>query len=150
MDINRIFNMFNPEDGFTPPTEEELEAMDNFEKFKGTPPYKIGMFEKMILNHNNVRKQVVNLFKKSNEKFNLQEIEEAGEFMAYNRAWGWISECDLNDECWGESLLMRNSDYFVTALKLSIHYFEGYEEYEKCAFLKKIQNFLKDSLAPEE
>ena len=148
MDINRIFNLFNYDD-FIPHTKKELEEMKKFEEFKETPPYKIGMFEKMILNHNNVREQVVSLFKKSNEEFNVREIEEAGEFMAYNRAWNWISECNLDDDCWKESLILRNSDYLITALKLSVHYFEGYEEYEKCAFLKNIETFLEESLAPE-
>ena len=123
--------------------------MDNFEKFKDTPPYMIGMFEKMILNHNNISSQVVNLFKKSNEEFNIGEIEDAGEYMAYTRAWHWIQKCDLKDDCWKESLILRNGDYLTTAIKLSIHYFEGYEEYEKCAFLAKIQKFLESSLVPK-
>ena len=148
MDINRIFSLFNDDD-FKSPEQREKEEEIKFKEFKSTPPYHIGMFEKMILNHNNVRKQVVKLFKKSNEEFNVEEIEEAGEFMAYNRAWSYIKECDLDDQCWKESLLLRNSDYLITALKLAINYFEGYEDYEKCAFLKKIQTFLENSLAPE-
>jgi hypothetical protein len=149
MDINRIFNLFNNDD-FTPHTKKELEELKKFDEFKDTPPYKVGMFEKMILNHSNVRKQVISLFKKSNGEFNVRDIEEAGEFMAYNRAWGWISECDLDDDCWKESLILRNGDYLTTAVKLAVHYFEGYEEYEKCAFLKKIETFLEESLAPKD
>tara|TARA_R110002020_G_scaffold139380_2_gene310294 strand:- start:868 stop:1326 length:459 start_codon:yes stop_codon:yes gene_type:complete len=149
MDINRIFNLFNPDDDFRSPTKKESGVDFQFEEFKTTPPYYIGMFEKMILNHNNVRNQVVKLFQKSNEEFNLHEIEEAGEFMAYNRAWEYIKDCELDDQCWKESLLLRNSDYLITALKLATHYFEGYEEYEKCAFLNKIKLFLEDNLAPE-
>jgi len=149
MDINRIFNLFNNDD-FIPHTKNDLEEMKKFDEFKNTPPYKVGMFEKMILNYSNVRKQVVSLFKKSNEEFNVKDIEEAGEFMAYNRAWGWISECDLDDDCWKESLILRNGDYLTTAVKLAVHYFEGYEEYEKCAFLKKIETFLEESLAPKD
>ena len=150
MDINRIFNLFNQDDGeFKPPIKNNLDGGIRFEEFKNTPPYHIGMFEKMILNHNNIRNQVVKLFKKSNEEFNINEIEEAGEFMAYNRAWDYIKSCDLDDDCWREGLLLRDGDYLTTSLKLSIHYFESYEEYEKCAFLKKIIIFLESNLAPE-
>tara|TARA_R110000822_G_scaffold36077_1_gene101689 strand:+ start:6617 stop:7075 length:459 start_codon:yes stop_codon:yes gene_type:complete len=151
MDINRIFNLFNnsDDDEFKSPIREIMGDTLDFNEFKDTPPYYIGMFEKMILNHNNVKNQVVNLFKKSNEEFNIEEIEEAGEFMAYNRAWDYIKNCDLNDLLWSESLLLRNSEYFITAIKLAINYFEGYEEYEKCALLKTIQLFLEDNLAPK-
>ena len=148
MDINRIFSLFNDYDFKSEKQREKKEEL-KFKEFKNTPPYHIGMFEKMILNHNNVKNKVVDLFKKSNEEFNINEIEEAGEFMAYNRAWNYIQDCNLNDQCWKESLLLRNGDYLITALKLSIHYFEGYEDYEKCAFLKKIENFLESSLEPK-
>ena len=150
MDINRIFNLFNHDDGdFKSPITSNIEGDVKFEEFKNTPPYHIGMFEKMILNHNNIRNRVVQLFKKSNEEFNVDEIAEAGEFMAYNRAWDYIKDCNLDDDCWKEGLLLRDSDYLITSLKLSIHYFEGYEEFEKCAFLKKISTFLENNLAPE-
>ena len=150
MDINKIFNLFNRDDDFIPSTKEEIEKKLEFEKFKDTPPYKIGMFEKMILNHHNVRNHVTKLFKQSNGEFNIEEIEEAGEFMAYNRAWSYIIDCNIDNECWMESLLLRRSDYLITALKLAIHYFESYEEYEKCALLKTIETFLENSLAPKE
>ena len=138
MDINRIFNLFNSGgDDFESHRDEEFEGEIEFEEFKTTPMYKIGMFEKMILNHNNISTSVSNLFKKSNEEFNLLEVEEAGEY---------INECDLKDECWREGLLFRDSEYITTAVKLAIHYFESYEEYEKCALLKSIQLFLEDNL----
>jgi hypothetical protein len=38
-------------------------------------------------------------------------------------------------------------EYFLTSIKLSISYFEENEDYEKCAFLKKIQDFIEESLA---
>ena len=151
MDINRIFNLFNPQDGddFRSTLKDKFESDSKFDEFRTTPPYKIGMFEKMILNHNNISTSVTNLFKKSNEEFNLVEIEEAGEYIAYFRAWDYIKECDLNNDCWKESLLLRDGEYFTTSLKLSINYFEGYEEYEKCAFLKNIQLFLESNLEPK-
>ncbi len=150
MDINRIFNLFNSGGGdFESPKNEEFEGEIEFEEFKTTPMYKIGMFEKMILNHNNISTTVSNLFKKSNEEFDLLEVEEAGEYIAYFRAWDYINECDLKDECWREGLLFRDSEYITTSVKLAIHYFEGYEEYEKCALLKDIQLFLEDNLEPK-
>lgn len=147
MDINRIFNLFNPGgEDYKSTLLESLEGNLKFDEFKETPQYKIGMFEKMILNHNNISTTVTNLFKKSEEEFNLPEVEEAGEYIAYFRAWDFIQECDLSMDCWKESLLLRDSEYLTTSVKLAIHYFEGYEEYEKCALLKSIQLFLESNL----
>jgi hypothetical protein len=147
MDINRIFNLFNSnEDDFRSTIKDSFGGEINLDEFKSTPQYKIGMFEKMILNHSNISTTVTNLFKNSNETFNIPEVEEAGEYIAYYRAWDYINECDLKDDCWKDSLLLRDSEYLTTAVKLAIHYFEGYEEYEKCALLKSIQLFLEDNL----
>jgi hypothetical protein len=147
MDINRIFNLFNSGGGdFRSPLNDGFDEDREFDEFKTTPQYKIGMFEKMILNHNNISTTVTNLFKKSDEEFNLLEVEEAGEYIAYFRAWDYIVECDLKDDCWKDSLLLRDIEYLNTAVRLAIHYFEGYEEYEKCSLLKSIQLFLEDNL----
>jgi hypothetical protein len=41
---------------------------------------------------------------------------------------------------------MYASEDFSSALKLCIRYFEGVEEYEKCAHLKKIYDFVEKNL----
>jgi hypothetical protein len=41
---------------------------------------------------------------------------------------------------------MYSNEEFLCAVKLSINYFEGVEEYEKCAHLKKIQDFVEKNL----
>lgn len=147
MDFDHIFNLFNSEgddsdkildDGF----KREIE----FDEFKTTPLYKLGMFEKMILNHDELVQSITRIFQNSNDPIDLPEVEEAGEFIAYTRAWEYIRECELNDICWVEGLLLRDSEYLLTAVKMAISYFEGLEEYEKCSFLKKIQLFLEDNL----
>ena len=147
MDINRIFNLFGSDDGdFEGTLNDGFEREDEFEEFKTTPLYKIGMFEKMILNHNNFSHSVKNIFKQSKDSINIPEVEEAGEYIAYFRAWFYIRELDLSDSCWMEGLLLRGNDYLTTAVKMAIHYFESLEEFEKCAFLKSIQLFLEDNL----
>jgi hypothetical protein len=77
----------------------------------------------------------------------MEGVDLAGEFMMYHRSWYWISQTDLTDEEWLNDLRRSSEDEFLTALKLSIHYFEENEEFEKCAFLKKIQDFVEKNLA---
>ncbi len=146
MDINKIFGIFNDDDDeFFP--NQNFKIIDDL-NIKDTPIYKIGMFEKMILNIKSaVKFQVIDIFKKSDVDFDLKEIEETGEYIAYYRAWDYIKDCDLEDINWKESLLLRETEYLLTSLKFAISYFEDYEDYEKCGFLYNIKTFLEDSLA---
>ena len=99
------------------------------------------------MNGVNFKKQIINFFSKSlGEDEDLNGVDLAGEFMVYNRGWYWISQMDWDSEEWVTDLKDSLSEDLFIALKLSIHYFEEQEEYEKCAFLKKIQNFVEENL----
>jgi hypothetical protein len=66
--------------------------------------------------------------------------------MMFIRAWFWIEQVKLRKKEWKEAVKQYASDDFLISIKLSINYFEGTEEYEKCAHLKKIQDFVQKSL----
>ena len=59
----------------------------------------------------------------------------------FTRSYFWIQECNLDNEEWTDALDHYIDDEFITCIKLCIKYFEEIEEFEKCAFLKKIQNY---------
>jgi hypothetical protein len=139
VDLSKIFSLFN--DG---PQEEYI--YENLETFKKTPKFKLGMFEKLIVNGVNFKMKIVNFFSLSDENFDIDEIDKAGEFMMYNRAWFWISQIDLEDEIWLYDLKVISSVNFLDAIKLSLYYFEFHEEYEKCILLKKVQDIVKENL----
>ena len=93
MDINKIFGIFDDDEEFF--TNQNFNVIDDL-NIKDTPIYKIGMFEKMILNIKSaVKFQVIDIFKKSDVDFDLKEIEETGEYIAYYRAWDYIKDCNL-------------------------------------------------------
>jgi len=117
--------------------------MADFEK---TPTYKVGMFKKIILNQHVFQKKLINMFKTPQDDFGMEGMDEVGEYIAHHRAWRYIKDCKINDEVWQGSLMIQHDDYLDTSLKLSISFFEEREEYEKCAFLVKIQKYLKDNL----
>jgi hypothetical protein len=144
MDLNKFFGFFNPA------SEGDKEFQDSLEEFKGSPIYKIKVFERLILNGLAFTKHIVNFFNKADEDLDISQVDLAGEFMMYNRAWFWISQLDWDDEQWVHDLKLASNEHVLTAVKLSIHYFEEQEEYEKCAFLKKIQSFIEDYLAIEK
>ena len=140
VDLNKIFGLFNDKPG------EEL-IYENLETFKKTSKFKLGMFEKLITNGRNFKVKILNFFSLADEEFDTQDIDDAGEFMMYNRAWFWISQFNWDEnEDWVSELKIISDDNFLIAIKLSIYYFEKYEEYEKCAFLKKIQDVVEENL----
>ena len=150
MDIKKIFELFDNKGDGTSVSDDELDAIKKFEMFKGTPIYKIGMFVKIILNYNVIKKQIIKIFKESNEDIDLEDIEEAGKLIHYSRAFGWIKDCDLTVECWREGWLFRNNKETIKGIEELIYHFESTEEYEKCNTLHNITTFLKNNLAPKD
>jgi hypothetical protein len=146
MNLGGIFALF----GFSGSNEEDKKIKKELEAFKETPHFKIGMFIKMISQGLTFKKQVLNFFSTSKSDIGMKDIDEAGDFMMYNRAWYWISECSTRKKEWKLALQNNSSDEFIRCLEIVLRYFERMEDFEKCAFLKKIQDFVKKSLLDKE
>lgn len=143
MGLDNIFALF----GFSEGDGDKLKKMKvDLDIYKETPYFKVGMFIKMIINGNTFKKQVVNFFAKSDPELDMNGMDEAGEYMMYSRAYFWVQECKLRNKEWKLALQNTSSENLLYAIKLSIHYFENTEEFEKCAHLKKIQDFVEKSL----
>tara|TARA_R110000765_G_scaffold402746_1_gene498615 strand:+ start:121 stop:543 length:423 start_codon:yes stop_codon:yes gene_type:complete len=135
VNLDNIFHLFGSND--------DLDGCDNTTTlidFKTTPIYWVGMYKKLILNHLNFNKKIINFFKKSNEELDLEDIKEAGEFVTYNRAWSYIKKIDINNKEHKKAINTYSDEYLDTSLKLGINFFIETEEYEKCAHLQKILN----------
>ena len=137
MDIENIFGLFEENENF------DKEDKDNIKSFKNSPLFKVGMFKKLVWNGNNFRDNIIGFFSKSDSELEMSGVEEAGDYLMYTRAYFWIEECDLEDEDWKDSLNHYMGDEIIVSIKLSIKYFESIEEFEKCALLKNIQDYLE-------
>jgi hypothetical protein len=142
MGLGSIFALF----GFSDENELDKKAKKEFQEFKETPHFRIGMFTKMILNGMNFKKQVVGFFSKADKDLDILGIDEAGDFMMFNRAWFWISECNVRKKAWKEALQYNATPEMLFCIKSCIKYFESIEEYEKCALLIKIQKFVEKEI----
>ena len=138
MDISKIFGYFSND-----PIEDEI--LGNLENYKDSPHFKIGMFKKLIINGVLFKGKITEYFGNVNDEIDIVDVNAAGQFMIHNRGWFWISQFEYNEE-WIEALKKHSDDDLLGALNLSIYYFEEYEEYEKCAFLKKLQNNIEKYL----
>jgi hypothetical protein len=143
MAIDNIFALF----GFPDKDDEDRKKLEaDLDVFKETPHFKLGMFHKLIMNGSLFSKQVVKFFAKADPGLDVKGIDQAGEYMMFTRAWFWIEQVQIRKKEWKEALKQYASEEFVISIKLSINYFESTEEYEKCAHLKKIQDFVEKSL----
>lgn len=130
INIDNFFDLLSYDDGVRSDTA--------YIDFKNTPVYWVGMYKKLILNHINFNKKVVEFFKEANEEFDSDDIKEAGEFVVYNRAWNYIKKVDINKKDHIDAIEKYCDEYLDISLKLGILFFEQSEEYEKCALLKHI------------
>ena len=144
MDIEKVFGLFDNEEPDS--LLEKARLVDQLLDYKEHPLFWVGMFKKLIHNHKNFNHQILGFFSKMDEELDLYDVEQAGEFVVYNRAWYWISKINTQDRICQEAILHYADDYLLTYIRFAISYFEDFEEYEKCAHLKKIQNILEELL----
>lgn len=138
MDPNKIFGLFTGDYSSEEPSNNEVLTLENYTKH---PLYWVGMFKKLIHNHRVFSEKITGFASKMEEELNTYDVEIAGEFVVYNRAWFWISKIDITQDKHQYAVDYYNDDYLKTYLQFSISYWEDYEEYEKCAQLKKIWDF---------
>lgn len=138
VDVDSIFNLF--------PDEDSSNKTTAYIDVKSTPIYWLGMHRKLVLNHINFRKKALRLLKDSNMELDPTELAEAGEFVAYNRAWYYIKKINPSDENHIEAIVVHGDDLLETSLELAIKHFQSpqREEYERCAHLLKILKISKE------
>ena len=112
--------------------------------FMNGPFAKIGMFVKLIQNHEVFHRKLEKFLKKEQPNYNVESTKEASEFTVYNRAWSYIKNISVNDEDDLNAIINFEPKALLKVLVSSISFFEGYEEYEKCAHLHKIQKIVKE------
>lgn len=142
MFLEDIFSLF----GFSGGELDKEEMVNDFEGFKDTPQFKLGMFKKLILNGDSFKTQILKFFTSSDDDFDVEGIKDAGRYMMYSRAYFWIQDCKVKSKFWNEPLKMYSDKDFLCAVKMALNYFEEIEEYEKCVVLKKIYDFVKKNL----
>ena len=136
MNIDKIFNMFEPE---VKPAPENIVLVD----FKDHPYYWVGMFKKIMLNYDLFSKKFISLFREDGSKVNMADIEKAGEHFVYERAWEYISKLNIEVPLHLNSLLQFRDPVLIKNLNKTLLHFQEIEEYEKCGFILKLIEELK-------
>ena len=119
-------------------TKEEIKD------FMNGPYAKIGMFVKLIQNHEVFHKKLEKFLKKEQPNYNVESTKEASEFTVYHRAWSYIEKIDIDNSDHINAIINFDPKVFYKTLDGAVNFFESYEEYEKCAHLHKIKELVKE------
>lgn len=139
IDKDKIFQLFV--DG---KEVENDKTKSEIRDFMNGPFAKIGMFVKLIQNHEVFHRKLEKFLKKEQPNYNVESTKEASEFTVYNRAWSYIKNIDLDNHEDINAIINFDNKIFSKVLGSAIKFFEQYEEYEKCAHLYKIQELVKE------
>ena len=138
IDKDKIFQLFV--DG-KEITDEKTKS--EIQDFMNGPFAKIGMFVKLIQNHEVFHQKLEKFLKKEQPNYNVETTKEASEFTVYNRAWSYIKQISLDDHNDVNAIINFDPKVFYESLGDAIQYFENGEEYEKCSHLFNIQEIVK-------
>ena len=138
MDIDKIFGLF----------EDNINVKKQvYKDISEHPSFWVGMFTKIIMNHSNFNLAHISVFKAVFPNMDMNDVINAGEYLIYTRSYVFLSRLDINDDIHLQTIKDKASLEFLTALKLSMSYFEENEEYEKCAFILPIKDIVEQSLS---
>jgi hypothetical protein len=138
IDKDKIFQLFIDGKGIS-----DEKSKDELKDFMNGPFAKIGMFVKLIQNHQVFHQKLEKFLKKEQPNYNVESTKEASEFTVYNRAWSYIKNISLNDHDDINAIINFDPKVFYKTLNNAIKFFEQYEEYEKCSHLHGIQEVVK-------
>ena len=138
IDKDKIFQLFV--DG-KEITDEKTKS--EIKDFMNGPFAKIGMFVKLIQNHEVFHQKLEKFLKKEQPNYNVETTKEASEFTVYNRAWNYIKQINLDDHDDVNAIINFDPKIFNKSLGSAVKYFESLEEYEKCAHIYNIQEVVK-------
>tara|TARA_R110000744_G_scaffold122689_1_gene227689 strand:+ start:130 stop:555 length:426 start_codon:yes stop_codon:yes gene_type:complete len=139
IDKDKIFKLFvDGKEISGDKTKEEIKD------FMNGPYAKIGMFVKLIQNHEIFHKKLEKFLKQEQPNYNVESTKEASEFTVYNRAWSYIQNISLKDSEDMKAIINFDNKVFYKTLEGAVNFFESYEEYEKCAHLHKIKEIVKE------
>jgi hypothetical protein len=127
MDKDKIFDLFS----------DSISVGEDIitKVLKDDPLTKIGMFTKLIQNHEIFHKKLSQFLSKESPDYDIEQTKNASIFTVYNRAWFYIDQIDLKNKHHLEAVLNFKEEPFLTILGKALQYFEDMEQYERCAKL---------------
>ncbi len=83
MNIDKIFNLFSKDEPDS--LREKAQQIDITLDYKNHPLFWVGMFKKLVQNHQVFNDQLLKFFDKLDEGLNIKDVDKAGEYVVFNR-----------------------------------------------------------------
>ncbi len=131
---------------FNDDNSKDTDEVNLLVDFSDHPLYWIGGFNKIINNYVFFTQYITKNFNNIPPELNQEEIDIVGITLLFNRSWEYIRRLNLDNSFHIDCLKIKSSESLNNSLEAAIFFFEKIEEYEKCAFLKSIQDKVKDFL----
>ena len=128
-DIESFFELFNPKKKVV--EDPDILTIDEY-------IFNIKMFSKLVIKSNVRKDLVLDFAKELRDNIPNDKLLAAGTDMVYNRAFLYIELFDINNHLWVKALHQCVDVFLITSIQICKQYFEGREEYEKCAVLQKV------------
>jgi hypothetical protein len=142
MNLDNIFSQFSDQSEDHQPDDDVSLLVD----FSEHPFYWINGFNKIIANHLYFKHHTIKMFKNISSELDEDDIEKAGSYLMYEKAWEYIKDININNQFHLECIAKKSSFVFLKNIKSSIQHFEQLEQYEKCMLLKEIEIKVKEFL----
>jgi hypothetical protein len=147
MVVNKPINLDNIFSLFSPEGEIGKDSDKVFIDLTQNPVYLIGMYKKLVINYAKSSHKIVESLKILNPQLDPQDVVEAGDYILFNKAYGYIENITLDNSEHIKALNKLSDDDLIFTLEYGIQYFIKEEQYENChhltEILKKIKEFLK-------
>ena len=141
--------MIDPERLFSAFELPEPEEKDIFFELQKTQTFKLGMFKKITWNQKSIEDKMGKFLEMMPDLAEKIDFDgDAGEFVTHTRAWTYLKDYDPTSEQGKDAARIFADQYTITACDLAISFWEERESYEKCAHIKKVQDFLKLNVIP--
>jgi len=139
MDPELVFGLFED------PNDQSDSKVKEIIDFSEHPYIFMGMFTRIILRGDILNDQVLKFFSEINRELDQDSLQNVNKNLIYTRAYSYIKQLDLTNSFHVETLLEKADVNFLAACTMSIEHFIELEEYEKCALVKKIKDFIEFS-----
>ena len=139
IDKENLFNLFPEPENTDNVSESDVEI-----NITESAHYNIGKFKKLIENHIIFFKHFKRGMQEAKAEYDEAETQRQAAFIVYNRAWFYINKVSLENREHVLDITLYNPYDLSYCLQLAIKFFETTEEYERCAHLFAIQNFLEE------
>lgn len=137
MEVNNVFGLFDSEQG-----EPKQEKLSNTTQ---SPYIFVGLFTRMMLYVDLLNTQTEKVLKKLDSDIDTEKLVYVNKMITFARAYDLISQFNFNDPEHIEVLLDVDPLDFSQACDKMLETLTHYEEYEKCAFIKELKDFVNFS-----